>query len=164
MQVSKETTLFAVVVAALIALASPPALSQPTGEVTFTQVSPGRVAVHLSCTCTSLNPYSFLVTVSGSAIQIVTVFGDIGLPVTPRTVEVGPLPDGPYSVTWIETVGHPGVSIGEQFFGSFTLVRGALVNDAAPIPANSPAVLTMLLSFIAITAFYRLKGARVQYG
>jgi len=159
----KETTLFAIAVTALMALASHSASSQPSGSITVAQVSPGRIALHLSCTCTFLNPHSFLVTVSDRAIQIVTVFGDTGLPVTLRTVEVGPLSDGPYSVTWIETVGHPGVSIGEQYLGSFTLVRGVLVDDAAPIPASSPAVFAMLFFLIAVTAFSRLNGTRVRY-
>jgi hypothetical protein len=154
------TWLLRFIVSVLLVMLSDSASSQPSGTITVTQVSSGRVSLHLSCSCANRDPYDFLVTVSDHAIQTVTVFGDTGLPVNPRTVTVGPLPDGPYTVTWIETSGQTGVSVGEQYSGSFTLVRGILLDSAAAVPSNGPEILVMLLLFIGITASRSLKQAR----
>ena len=75
----------------------------------------------------------------------------------PRTVTLGPLPDGPYTVTWIETFGA-GSALGEQYSGLFTLVGGALLDPSVSIPATAWSGLLILSLLLSLAARQRLKS------
>lgn len=136
-----------------------------TGFITVTQTTPGYVTAALTTDSLIGNPFNFQVTTSpsGHEIQIVTGFGDTGLPVAPRVVQLGPLTtDGNYTVLWIEVIADDnGPPVGEQYAVSFQLKGGLLVveNAVAAIPTLGNTALIVLLLLVATLAFWRLRGA-----
>jgi hypothetical protein len=95
------------------------------------------------------------------APAIITGFGDFGLPVIPYVVELGPLPDGQYTVTWYQYFAPPPSTQG-RYVRSFTLVNGLLVETPTPVPALTTASVAILAMLICALSLAMTHGANAQ--
>lgn len=156
---------------AVLLLALPAATrAQANGFITISQGAPGFVTAELITDSLIGRPFNFLVThsASGFEIQILTGFGDTGLPTVPRVVELGPLTaDGAYTVTWIESYGADADHPGEQYATAFQLQQGVLVKDVpagVPIPTLANSALAGLILVLFAFGAKRLRRVRVHNG